>query len=213
MLRIKIVLGLFSLVFLLAYSNSAYSIDKLPKGTILYMTFDDSSIIRESGQTIVRDLSGNNHSGVLNGATGVKGKHGEALSFDGTDDRIDLPGVVDYSDKVTVSAWVQSKGSNAWDNIICGATGDLILTIENNKLNFAGQGGFPIQHETWSQTLLNDGKWHHVAATYDGSKVQLFIDGKLEATGTASGSLRPGWKAIGSNHTGNAEYFKVLLTI
>ncbi len=33
-----------------------------------------------------------------------------------------------------------------------------------------------------SVTAVNDGIWHHVAATNDGSSTRLYIDGVLEAT-------------------------------
>ncbi len=39
------------------------------------------------------------------------------------------------------------------------------------------------------KTIIADGDWHHVAKVYDGSKVQMFIDGKLDAESATSGPL------------------------
>ena len=39
------------------------------------------------------------------------------------------------------------------------------------------------------KTIIADGEWHHVAKVYDGSKVQMFIDGKLDAESATSGPL------------------------
>jgi hypothetical protein len=41
--------------------------------------------------------------------------------------------------------------------------------------------------EAYSSTSVNDGSWHHVAMTHDGSTLSLFIDGGLESQ-TASGA-------------------------
>ena len=41
-----------------------------------------------------------------------------------------------------------------------------------------------------STSTVNDGVWHHIAMTYDGTTTKLYIDGKLEATDTtASGNI------------------------
>ncbi|HUV41749.1 MAG TPA: LamG domain-containing protein, partial [Sedimentisphaerales bacterium] len=37
---------------------------------------------------------------------------------------------------------------------------------------------------------INDNQWHHVAAVYDGSKMYLYVDGRLDAVKNASGSLK-----------------------
>ena len=36
---------------------------------------------------------------------------------------------------------------------------------------------------------MSDGKWHHVAGVYDGSKLCVYVDGKLGASLGASGSI------------------------
>jgi len=37
---------------------------------------------------------------------------------------------------------------------------------------------------------LNDGRWHHVAAVYDGTRISLYTDGRLDTSVEAAGTLR-----------------------
>lgn len=41
-----------------------------------------------------------------------------------------------------------------------------------------------------SKTRLESGKWYHVAGTYDGKELRIYINGKLENTASYSGPLR-----------------------
>ena len=57
------------------------------------------------------------------------------------------------------------------------------------QIFLAGVGG-------WfsANTNIVDGKWHHVAVTYDGANVKFYTDGVLDGTNAAAGSV-----AVGSN--------------
>jgi len=149
----------------------------------------------------------NQESGFSNEVEVCISESGTALYFDGNNDHVFLGNWGDYSDNITVEAWIKSEGSEDWDNIICGPPGDIIFTINDNLLNFAGQNGYPIYHNTWSTTPLNDGLWHHVAGTYDGSQVCVYVDGILEASNPANGIFSPGVKQIGSSGNGDYEFF------
>jgi hypothetical protein len=37
---------------------------------------------------------------------------------------------------------------------------------------------------------VNDGRWHHVAAVYDGARVSLYADGRLDMSVEAAGTTR-----------------------
>ena len=66
------------------------------------------------------------------------------------------------TDKVSIVALIKTPAAPAWSDIIVGPCGDVIFTLQNHKLNFAGQCAQPIPHDTWSTTLLNDDEWHHL---------------------------------------------------
>ena len=48
---------------------------------------------------------------------------------------------------------------------------------------------------------VNDGKWHHTVGVYDGNKLYLYVDGELDVSAPATGSMdRNGWEVlIGDN--------------
>ena len=85
----------------------------------------------------------------------------------------------------TVEAWFKTSVTGETQRIFDAADASddgirLNIAISNTlKLTINGD-------DTEDTTNVCDGKWHHVAATFDGSDTQLFLDGKLVATGTAS---------------------------
>ena len=144
-----------------------------------------------------KDSSENGNDGELVDAEWVDGEFGGALKFEGGA-HVAVGDFADYEDKVSIVALIKTPAAPAWSDIIVGPCGDVILTLQNHKLNFAGQCAQPIPHNTWSTTLLNDDKWHHIAGTYDGKKVNVYVDGELEASNAAAGPFKTGPKYIGS---------------
>jgi hypothetical protein len=142
-------------------------------------------------------------------ATKTMDRHGKKLAyhFDGKNnkDMIVIPHDKKFnmSDKITLSAWVKiaqnhsgvivrksayATNANNADAHGCpydlgiSQTGDVILSLN------LGQNG----NYTWTQ-LRNSGypinKWIHIAGTYDGTSMKLYIDGDLEAEQPASGTM------------------------
>ena len=144
-----------------------------------------------------KDSSENGNDGEIVDAKWDTGKFGEALQFEGGA-HVAVGDFADYEDKVSIVALIKTPAAPAWSDIIVGPCGDVILTLRGHKLNFAGQCAQPIPHNTWSKSLLNDDKWHHIAGTYDGKKVHVYVDGELEASNAAAGPFKTGPKYIGS---------------
>ena len=42
----------------------------------------------------------------------------------------------------------------------------------------------------YGQIDVNDGNWHHVAGVYDGEKIYLYLDGRVDRVKPASGGIR-----------------------
>ena len=143
------------------------------------------------------DSSENGNDGEIVDAQWVDGEFGNALKFEGGG-HVAVGDFADYEDKVSIVALIKTPAAPAWSDIIVGPCGDVILTLKDHKLNFAGQCAQPIPHNTWSKTLLNDDKWHYIAGTYDGKKVNVYVDGELEASNAAAGPFKTGAKYIGS---------------
>ncbi len=179
---------LICLSFMIPYLSSA----EIDPGAALGIWFFD-----EGKGGMAKDSSENGNDGEIVGANWDTGKYGEALQFeDGA--HVAVGDFADYEDKVSIVALIKTPAAPAWSDIIVGPCGDVILTLKDHKLNFAGQCAQPIPHNTWSDTLLNDDKWHYIAGTYDGKEVNVYVDGELEASNAAAGPFKTGPKYIGS---------------
>ena len=129
------------------------------------------------------DASGNGNSGELNGATWDKGKFGTALSFDGTDDFVEIQpsDSLDTRENITISAWIyptkdgpivnyQHPGGTWGTHLWITAPSDLFVRVIKRDAAFTTNIICP--------TSLKE--WHHVATSYDYDSgiVNLFLDGK-----------------------------------
>ncbi len=121
----------------------------------------------------------------------------EALNFDGSNDYINVPSPV--SNDFTIEYWVKTTqtapggqwyaGNGIVDAEVAGVNNDFGTSLATNKIAF-GIGAPDVTIS--STTAINNGAWHHVAATWVRSSgaMKLYIDGNLEATGTSGTSAR-----------------------
>ncbi len=142
----------------------------------------------EAGGNVANDSSEHNHDGTLfnmDNSDWVPGKIGNALDFDGVDDRLAIQGYqgVSGSASRTCMAWVNTTAGQENQIISWGAPADgqkWMFRVESD--GSLGVGVWAGYIHTTSQ-LINDGTWHHVAAVLadDGNpsvdEIQLFIDG------------------------------------
>jgi hypothetical protein len=159
-----------------------------------------------SGQ-LVHDLSGKGNHGTLGSTAGVDANDptwikgflfGSALRFDGND-YVRVPDSAALeSQQLTVSAWVRSSGSPGTNRYIvgkgatgCDSSSYGLFTAYNGGLHFYvtdTSGTYRWSGPVEPGAIWN-GKWHHVAGTFDGATAKLFVDGKLIANPT--GGSRP----------------------
>jgi hypothetical protein len=126
--------------------------------------------------------------------------HGSALRFF-SDQVVSIPASSALRpQKLTVSAWLRFKADvHGWHvpGIFkypismggggCGASSYGMVTTVDEGLTFfiAGQDGRGYVSPQAPGSSLWDGKWHHVAGTFDGSRVRLYVDGKQQGNGTS----------------------------
>lgn len=131
------------------------------------------------------------------------------LGFDGVDNFTLIGDKLDLAGRFTVSAWVKPDGSNAANSnktIVAksnGIEGYKLFLTDNNKVSFAV--GNTALDKIESNTTLPNNIWHHVAATYDGVTVKLYIDGILDNTSTMIASTANNSQfAIGALYVDNS---------
>ncbi len=158
-------------------------------GLVGWWRFDEGSGI------MTYDGSGNENNGTLNGnPQWVTGKTGGALEFDGNDDYVSCgnDASLDITDNLTIAVWVKTNDSGNSQHNPYVTKGDHSYAIKHHISNSIE---FFIYHDrNWN--LVNfpvggsfNGVWHHLAGTYDGTNLKLYIDGKLEATAAYTGSI------------------------
>ena len=142
-----------------------------------------------------------------------------ARNFDAaSNDFIDFgdPAVLDLTgDEVTLSIWLRLGAAGTEMKVFAkwsDAAGDfsyLLSVLANNHALFAVFTGATDTVE--GTTDLNDGEWHHVAGTYDGSDIRIYVDGVEEgstaASGTMSSNTAPVRIGAGSGGSGTEEPF------
>lgn len=113
------------------------------------------------------------------GAAGNMNLSGSALSFEGW---------IKPSSFKSASPYISSiMGTEVSDsNSAFLRLGDAGLA--NNKLQFVVSIN-NVQQKLASATALNANTWYHVAATYDGSNMKIYINGILDATKAQTGSV------------------------
>ncbi len=142
----------------------------------------------ENSGTTAYDSTDNSNDGMINGASLiVDGKLGNALSFDGNDYVMISNSSSLEPSEITVEAWVKRNGSpGSCKYIVSKYLPDRIGSYSSYGL-YTGSGGirFYIGHSGgWigspqaSASIVWNGDWHHVAGTYDGSAVKLYVDGE-----------------------------------
>jgi len=173
------------------------------------------------------DSWGENH-GRLNGyvdwATGHRGK-GLALKLDGSGYvSIDNESNFDISDEITVACWIKVKAfDQEWQAIV--TKGDeswrLDRTSVNNTVKFHCNGiklkndipGLIRNLGPEGNMNVNDSQWHHIAGIYNGSNIYLYVDGVLDTSLEATGSILTDHQRvyIGENAQQTGRGFKGLI--
>ncbi len=146
-----------------------------------------------------RDFGGRNFHGTASGGvTYTTGRvDGLAATFNGSNGSIRVPATVERN--FTVACWVKTTataGGPQWyngmgliDAEVPGVAKDFGLAMVGGKAAFGvGQNDLTIT----SAATINDGAWHHVAATLDtgNGAMRLYVDGLLSASGTGPTSAR-----------------------
>ena len=107
------------------------------------------------------------------------------LNFDGVDDKVELSNEsnFDFTTSFSMECWIKvSSFTEEWQTVISkGMQGPRIHRYPNTDFIAFGTGP---ADDLLSIVSVNDGNWHHIAATFDNGIKTLYVDGVLQGTQT-----------------------------
>ncbi len=185
--RILAVLFFFSVFAVAAHAaagGASVTLDAPPNdlGLVGHWSFDSGDV---SGTTVL-DQSGNGINGTaVNGPKQVSGKLGQALSFNGTNQSVNLvpsTKIGNIQNNFTVSAWIKLPiGSPSGGYIFGASTGGFEPEISSTNIGLTTSGEHDYTYIPISPSLNT---WHHVVWTMDSSNtVTYYLDGSKVGSG------------------------------
>jgi len=151
-----------------------------------------------SGAQITNNLSGCTWNGTLSGgytwiASGAFGGSRNGLNFDGSNDYVDCGNSASVqrngTQSFTLEAWVKPTGG-VWQAVVskfvhtASNEGYSLEIFSDNKVSLLYGNNWSDWNATTSNTALVAGVWSHIAATYDGTTVKIYVNGMLTQSAT-----------------------------
>ena len=178
-------LWLATIIGSFAWSGLAHA-----QGLVAAYSFDEGS------GALLGDGSSNANTGTIaNGAWTTSGRFGNALTFNGTSTMVTVPdsASLDLTNAMTLEAWVYPTALSDWRTVIMkeNATSHVYLMyasdnapypaayVRTNGTEQSAPGTNPLPLNAWS----------HLAATYNGSVLRIYVNGTQVASTTVTGSI------------------------
>lgn len=182
-------------------------------GLVGWWAFDE-----EPDTPVALDYSGHRLGGTLHDGSRAPGIDGNALMCDGGAVRVPNRPVLSMESAMSVECWVKTDvvgQKNVWflNRVFSGGTwtGYRMGVLD-------GKPCFEIPRTPWSHHLkaanhLPTGRWVHLAGTYDGQVLRIYMDGEEEGVMERSGPVRPNTfpLVLGSFAVGHDAHFTGLL--
>ena len=152
----------------------------------------------EGAGDTVSDSSGNGNDGVIEGAEWTNGRFGSALKFDGETTRVVIPSSdsLNAPDQVTVEAWIFPLEIHDDINAVAQKWGDTsnrrqyqigLIGVEGTARFYVSHTGTDHQRPIGEEVPAND--WTHLAGTFDGQTIRVYVNGNFSAELDSPGGL------------------------
>lgn len=165
-----------------------------------------------SSNTVAYDaINNNNHGALQYGATNGVGKVGPAFSLDGATARVRVPdsSSLHFTNALTIEAWIYPTDTSTFHDIVSrwGAvyglnqecydlalypSGQFYLLVSPNGMDDGTGAAYVL-----STNAVPANQWTHVAGTYDGSNLRVYLNGALDGEGVYTNGIYPGTNALG----------------
>ena len=183
------------------------------EGLIGWWAFDEPAT-----NAVTLDYSGHGLGGVLQDAERAAGVDGNALVCRGGSVSVSYGPALSPTNALTISCWVKTELANqkhVWfvNRIFGGSTSTgFRLGLQDGKPCF----GVPVtsfSHHLAAKSALPVGRWAHLAGTFDGSVMRLYLDGEEQGSLARPGALKPNSQplCLGNYDAGHAAHFTGLL--
>jgi hypothetical protein len=183
------------------------------RGLIGWWAFDE-----EEDCPVALDYSGNRLGGRLHGAKRVRGIDGKALVCEGGCVLVENNRMLSPTAALTLECWVRTDlagQDNRWciNRVFGGgtSTGYRLGVLD-------GRPCFEVPVTSWSHHLKADktlptGRWVHLAGTFDGKVMRVYVDGQEQGAMDRPGQVNPNQfhLCLGSYELNHASHFTGLL--
>lgn len=148
-----------------------------------------------SGVTVL-DASGHGNNGTISGATRTaNGMYARALVFDGVSSIVTIPNAANLhlTTGMTLEAWINpSAVSPAWRDVIYRGSDNYFLEATSDQNGGAPTGGITVSGGSTLASAsgpLTPNTWVHLAVTYNGANLILYVNGVQASSVARTGSI------------------------